>query len=268
MRKKVALILGGGGAKSFVHLGVISVFQKENIPIDLLVTCSAGSIIGALIANKIPIEEIKKEFFSVVTRLNWLRVELKEKGLLSQKNIKSILKNLGVKKNIEDADIPIRIVATNLSLGKLHIFKEGNIIKAVCASAAFPGIYKPVKIGNYYYNDGGVLDATPADIGRKEIGPDNLVITINLDGKLGEKFDVDSVFQVVHRSIYIPLIHLRRSIVEKNSDVIIEPFEDSELDLKTWADMLRFYSKEKMEYFFELGVEKAQKKIDEIKALL
>ncbi len=266
--KKLALILGGGGAKSFAHLGVIKVLQENNIPIDLLVTCSGGSIIGALIASGANIEEIKKEFYKKTRRINWFTLKLSRKGLLSQKNIQSILKHLGADIDIRDTKIPIRIMSTNLNLGELKIFKSGSLKKAVCASVAFPGIYKPVKIGDYLFVDGGVLNSIPADIGSREIGRGNVTVTINLDYILNGEINESNVFQIIHRSIYIPMISRRKEIVKKNSDIILEPFKDKNFGFKNSADILRFYSVKKMETFYQLGVEEAEKKINQIKLLL
>lgn len=266
--KKLALILGGGGAKSFAHLGVIKVLQENNIPIDLLVTCSGGSIIGALIANGASVEKIKKEFYKKTRRINWFTLKLSRKGLLSQKNIQSILEHLKADTNIEDTKIPIRIVATNLNLGELKIFKSGSLKKAVCASVAFPGIYKPVKIGDYFFIDGGVLNSIPADIGSREIGCGNVTVTINLDYILNGEINKSNVFQIIHRSIYIPMISQRKEIVKKNSDVIIEPFKNKNFGFRNSTNILRFYSAEKMEVFYQLGIKEAIKKIDQIKLLL
>lgn len=266
--KKLALILGGGGAKSFAHLGVIKVLQENNIPIDLLVTCSGGSIIGALVASGISIEEIKKEFYKKTRRINWFTLKINRKGFLSQKNIQSILSHLGADIDIQDTKIPIRIVATNLNLGKLRIFKSDSLKTAVCASVAFPGIYKPVKIGDYFFVDGGVLNSIPSDIGSREIGHGNITITVNLDNVLNGELNESNIFQVVYRSIYIPMISRRKKVVKKNSDLVIEPFKDKNFNFRNWTDILRFYSVKKMESFYKLGVRETEKKVDRIKLLL
>ena len=146
--RKIGLALGGGGAKSFAHLGIIKTLQENNIPIDFLATCSGGSIIGSLIACGIPIEDIIKEFYLTVKKVNWLRPKINSRGFFSQQNIKDILHKFCENKRIENLQIPIGIVATNLNEGCLHVFTEGNLADAVCASSALPGIYQPVEI-NY-----------------------------------------------------------------------------------------------------------------------
>ena len=266
-RKKVGIVFGGGGAKSFAHMGVVKVFEENDIPIDVLTTCSGGSIIGALIACGISIEDIKKEFYKITKKINWLRPNVSTKGFLSQKNIKNILFHFCGNKNIEDLNISLSIVATNLSKGKLKVFTKGNLIEAVCASSAFPGIYPPVEIDGELYVDGGVLNSIPADVCRNIVGKDNVVISISLDESLQE-VDKNNVFSIVHKSIYIPILKRRQHIIRENSDININIFEDRPFNIKNWRDILRFYSEKKMEYFFRKGEIEANKVINDIKKII
>jgi NTE family protein len=267
-KKNVSLALGGGGAKSFAHLGVIEVLQENNISIDHLATCSGGSIIGALIACGVSIEEIRSEFYQTVKKVNWLRPRVNGKGFFSQQNVITILSKFCKEKKIEDLEIPISIVSTNLNNGKLKVFTDGNLIEAVCASSAFPGIYQPVEIDKQLYIDGGILNSIPADISRKEMGNNGIVISISLDEKLNENIDKNNTLSIVHRSIYIPLIANRQKIINENSDIKINVFADHDFTFSNWRDALRFYSEAKMECFYIKGKEAAVKRIDEIKKLI
>jgi len=270
-KKKISLALGGGGAKSFAHLGVIEVLQENNIPIDHLATCSGGSIIGSLIACGVSIEEIRNEFYQTVKKVNWLRPRVNGKGFFSQQNVITILSKFCEDKKIEELEIPISIVSTNLNNGKLKVFTDGNLIEAVCASSAFPGIYQPVEIDKQLYIDGGIggiLDSIPADISRKEVGNNGIVISISLDEKLNDNIDKNNTLSIVHRSIYIPLIANRQKIINENSDIKINAFADHDFAFSNWKDTLRFYSEAKMEGFYIKGKEAAVKRIDEIKKLI
>jgi len=264
--KKIALVLGGGGAKSFTHLGIIKVLQDNDIPIDLLVTCSGGSVIGGLIACGLSVDRIKNEFFRTIRRINWFRIKFSRKGFLSQRNIEHIYEELGADIDMADTKIPIKVATTNLSQGQLMVWSKGGLKKIVCASVAFPGLYKPVLIGKDYYIDGGILDAIPADVARAEKG--YLVITVNLDGQLGKNVNVSNVFHIVHRSIYIPHILQRRKIIDDNSDIVIEPYQDLVFNIRNWADMFRFHSRRRMDHFFKLGQEQAELHISQIRAKL
>jgi len=262
--KKVGLVLGGGGARSFAHLGVIDVLRENGVPIDILVTCSGGSIIGALVANNIPTDQIKNEFYNRLSRARWLLPKPSRKGLLSQRGIKKIILSLCGNIDINQCHIPLYIVATNLNKGKLHVFSKGDLSIAVSASVAFPGIYTPIEIDNQLFVDGGILNSIPADICRNLLGEEGVVISLVLDGFLGQKVDKNNMFSIIYRSIYIPLFQNRKHIVKKNSDVILNIFGDFEFNFKNWRDVLSFYSKRKMEYFYQLGKEKAYENLDKI----
>ena len=269
--KKVGLTLGGGGARCFAHLGVIEVLQKNNIPINCLVGSSMGSIISALIANGVLIEDIKKEFFKRIRRLNWLKPKFSKNGFISQANIKKILECLLPQQNIEDTKIPLYIVATELKTAKLHIFEEGNIIDAVCASSAFPGIYPPVTIGDNIFVDGGVLNNVPADICRKKIGKNNIVISCALEGSFYDPSlsnYTSNSFSVVWRSIYIPLIKTREKITKENSDIILRPLKDIKFNFHSWKDILKFYNVKLMNYYYEKGKKEMKRKMPLLKKLL
>ena len=232
--RKVGLALGGGGAKSFAHLGVIKVLQESDIPIDYLATCSGGSIMGSMIAGRVSVDDIMEEFYKTVKKINWLRPKINMQGFISQQNIKSILMKFCEDGRIEDLSIPLGIVATNLNEGKLRVFTEGNLISAVCASSAFPGIYQPVEIEGELYVDGGVLNSTPADVCREKVGRKGIVISISLDDKLNSTIYKNNSFGIVYRSLYIPMIANRKKIISENSDIIINVFDDQDFNFSNW----------------------------------
>jgi NTE family protein len=267
--KKIAIALGGGGARCFAHLGMIDELQNNNIPIDYISSSSMGSIIGILIANGVPISDIKKEFYKKIRRLNWFRPHFSRNGLMSQSNITSLLKKLLPQTKIENTKILISIVATNLNTGKLHLFENGDSIKSTCASCAFPGIYKPITLNNQFMVDGGILNNVPADICRQKIGQDNIVISSMLEGPFDNSLNsLNNPFQIVWRAIYIPLIHSRAKIVKENSDVILKPLDKIYLNFHNWRDILKFYNVKKMEQYYQKGKEETQKKMPLIKKLL
>lgn len=267
-RRKVGLAFGGGGAKCFAHLGVAKVLKENGIPVDLLATCSAGSLIGALIANEVELPVIRSKFGEILKRLTWFRPTVSKKAIMSQRNFDRIIVDLCGDVDIESLRIPMRIVATNLNTGQLRVFDTGNLKRAVAASSAFPGIYKPVAIDGDYYVDGGLLDSIPADICRKELGPEGVVISLSLDGYLSREIEHINIFSLMYRAIYIPLIHNREKTIRENSDVIINIFGHQEFNFRNWREIFRFYSMSKMERFIQLGEEAARVHLDEIQRLV
>lgn len=267
-RKGVGLAFGGGGAKCFAHLGVVKVLKEHGIPIESMSTCSAGSLVGALIANEVEMPLIRKKFGEVLKRITWFRPTVSKKAIMSQRNFDNIIQDLCGDIMIEDCKIPMNIVATNLNSGQLRVFDEGNLKKAVAASSAFPAIYKPVKIENDYYVDGGLLDSIPADICREKVGDNGIVVSISLDGYLSREIEHINIFSLMYRAVYIPLINNREKVIRENSDVIINVFGHQEFNFKNWREIFRFYSMNKMERFIEMGEIAALDKLDEIKKLI
>lgn len=267
--RKLGLVLGGGGAKCFAHLGIVDELNRQQIPIDQIVSSSMGSLMGILIANRVPTEKIKQEFYRRLTRLKWIKPTLSRHGFLSQSNVVRLLKDLLPETRLEKAAIPISIVATDLTDGRQVLFEEGDAIEAVCASSAFPGIYKPIIKKQHILADGGIVNNIPADICREKMGTDEVVISAVLDGPFDTSLgSLGSSFQIVWRSIYIPLIKSRKAIVEANSDLILSPLEDVYLSFRNWKDILKFHNREKMEGFYEKGREAAQKALPQIIQLM
>jgi NTE family protein len=267
--KKIGLVLGGGGARCFAHLGVIKVLQENNIPINCIASSSMGSIIGALIANEVPIQDIKKEFYKRLTRINWLKPHFSTNGFISQSNVKKLLNKLIINKNIECSKIPLSIIATNLDKAETVTFEKGNLVTAVCASCAFPGIYPSVVINNNNFVDGGVLNNIPADICRKKIGKKNIVISSILEGEFYNLSNKkNNTFSVVWRSIYIPLIKSREKIVKDNSDIMLYPLKEISFNFHNWKDILKFYNVQLLENYYQKGEKEMEKNLPLLKKLI
>ncbi|OVE74504.1 hypothetical protein BVX95_02225 [archaeon D22] len=267
--KKVALALGGGGAKFFAHLGMIEVLQENNIPIDYISGSSMGSIAGCLIANGVEIQDIKKVFYKKRYFLNWLTPSFRRFGFLSQKGISKRLEKLLPQRNIEKSKIGLSITSSNILDGNLHLFEKGDIITAVNASCAFPGVFPPVQFEGKMLVDGGVLNNIPADICRKKVGKNGIVISSTVDAKMHCKLeDIKSPFDIYQRIIYLPMYEKRAEVMNKNSDFVIEHFKEKTLSIKTGQDVFKVVNKKALEAFYELGRTATLRHIDEIKKLI
>jgi NTE family protein len=219
-RIRVALVLGGGGAKGLAHVGVLEVFEKANIPIDLIVGCSAGSIVGSLYADY-PDAEYVRSVLEPMSSTTLLDINIfKARFGLSQgySLVRVLRKNLNVN-CIEDLSIPLVIVATDLKTGELVPFAGGPIIPAVKASCAIPLVFVPVPLHGRVCVDGGVADPVPAKV-AKYFGAE-FVIAVDLGGLLPPTFP-NNLFSVATRSAEITLLWQSESCV-RHADVIIKP---------------------------------------------
>lgn len=156
----IGLVLSGGGARGFAHLGVIQALNEAGIVPDVISGTSAGALAGVLYADGYKPKEILK-FMSNGSRLDFMRPTLPREGLLQINGIVKILKTQLQATTFEELKIPLFVAATDMNNGKAVYFSEGLLIDPVIASASIPVIFQPVKINNISYVDGGVLDNFP-----------------------------------------------------------------------------------------------------------
>ncbi|MEP7077094.1 MAG: patatin-like phospholipase family protein [Acidobacteriota bacterium] len=175
--KKIALVLSGGAARGFSHIGAVRVLLDHKIPIDLIVGTSAGSLVGAAMASGLNGDEILKLGRSI-NWLNIIRPAFSTKALLSSSPIKRFIDQNIAARNIEDTAIPFAAVAYDLIERKAVVLREGDLARAVQASCAVPGLFSPVVENGRMLVDGGVVAPLPTDIAR-EMGAD-IVIGVDL----------------------------------------------------------------------------------------
>lgn len=245
---KVALVLGGGGAKGLAHVGVIEELEKAGIKPDLIVGCSAGSIVGALYADQVDIKKIKNNLLE--TKKNAL-VQYSIVGLpfslYSNFTFKQYLKKNLTVSDFKALKIPFIAVATELETGRLIPFSRGKIVPTVMASSAYPGAFFPVKIKGHYFIDGGVANPVPVSI-AKQLGA-KFIIAVDINEKLTTK-KPNQLFGLVKRSLEISYIHHSR-LAAKGADVVIRmPFKDVGL-----------FNDSFNHYLYRTGVKEARKKI-------
>ena len=227
---KIALVLSGGGAKGAAHIGVLRVLEKYQIPIDMIIGTSVGSIVGGMYAIGYNSQEIE----TLITNLKFgkLLTDSKDKalktvesqlinekypfhfhmdrklnvsapmGLLNGQNIYFQLKDIfAPAANIHDFDelpIPYRAVTTNLQQGMEEIIKEGDLALASFQSMAIPAFISPVEHDGNFFVDGGVVNNFPVDIAI-QMGADIIIgvdITAN-DTKISNDSNIISILDKI-----------------------------------------------------------------------
>jgi NTE family protein len=156
----VGLVLSGGGARGFAHLGVLKALTEAGIFPEIVAGTSAGALAGVLYCDGHSPEMIMK-IMKTHSRLDYMRPTLPRNGLLQISGIVKILENNLTAKKFEDLKIPLVVAATNLNKGKAEYFSKGELITPVIASASIPVLFKPIIINKTYYVDGGVVDNLP-----------------------------------------------------------------------------------------------------------
>lgn len=186
-KRKVSLVLGSGGARGLVQIGVIRQLEAMGYEIDEVVGCSIGSLIGAAYVE------------GKLTELeDWMRVLTKRQvfrlmdftnpkfGLLKGVRVFESLKEIFPDKDIEDMRIPFRAVATDLKNEREMIFDKGSVYQAIRASIAIPGVFTSIESDEWNLVDGGVLNPLPINYVKRKRR--NIIIAVNLDGKPDAKY--------------------------------------------------------------------------------
>jgi NTE family protein len=171
--RATGLVLAGGGAKGFAHIGVVRALNEYKIPIDYLGGTSVGSMMAATFAFDKPIKVVEETIHKATLHkpssdLSFIPLISLVKGLNIKKMVNFTIKHLSGTSEIDITDtwIPMYIVASNYTKSDESVFFRGNLAKALLASSAIPGVFPPVIIEGELYVDGGTFNNFPADIMR------------------------------------------------------------------------------------------------------
>jgi NTE family protein len=168
---KIGLALSGGGTKGLAHIGVIKVLEKNGIPIDFIVGTSAGAIIGGIYASGTPIEEIEKKVLSFKRKdfLSFLLdISKPQGGFVKAERIMKVIKELIKERYIENFKIGFAAIAADIANFKEVVIDKGDVLTAIRASIAYPGLIKPIKIKDAVLVDGGIVNNFPMDVLAKK----------------------------------------------------------------------------------------------------
>lgn len=215
---KIALVLGAGASKGFAHIGVLKVLESNKVPIHLIVGTSIGSVIGSLYAYGYNAFQIQKMSFSIETG-DVLDYTLPDNGFIKGEKLEEFVnKNL---KNtpIEKLRIPFYAVSTDLQTGREVVFGKGNTGTAVRASCSIPGVFRPVKIADKMYVDGGVVSPVAVEAARRH-GAD-YVIAVDVSSEI-EYGLPENTIETILQSINIMYSKLAAIQLSK-ADVVIQP---------------------------------------------
>ena len=231
-RKKVAVVLSGGGAKGMAHIGALKVLERAGIPIDIVTGTSMGSIIGGLYAigyNAQALDSMvrvqdwsyvitdredlrrqslndrrKQNTYVYTTGMTIGKRNMQAGGIIKGKNLAELFQRLctGYTDSIDfthDLRIPFACVATNIIDNSEVDFHSGRLPQAMRASMAIPAAFSPVRLGDKVLVDGGLKNNYPADIAR-EMGAD-IIIGVTVQGAPKEAADLVGTMSILSQII-------------------------------------------------------------------
>lgn len=217
---RVALVLGSGGVRGMAHVGAIETLVNAGIPIDLIVGCSAGSIVGALYADNPNIEDIKCAVWKLNsdTILDFNLWDCRW-GLSKGKSLSRILDEDLQAETFEELQIPMIIVACDLHTGDLIPMGSGELVPAIRSSCSIPVVFVPCNHMGRVLVDGGTINPVPARVAW-DLGAE-VIIAVDLCELLDSTLPSNLV-GVFSRSAEIAFMW-QNEVCTRDADVIIRP---------------------------------------------
>lgn len=215
---KIALVLGAGASRGFAHIGVLKILESNKIPIHMIVGTSAGSFVGSIYAYGFTAFQLQKMSFSI-ERGDIIDLTIPDNGFVKGEKLEEYINTLLNNTPIEKLRIPFYAVATDIQNAQEVVFGKGNTGTAVRASCSIPGIFRPVKVGDRTYVDGGVVSPVAVDA-AKRYGAD-FVIAVDISSDIGDR-PPEGTIETILQSVSIMYSKLS-SIQLSKADIVIRP---------------------------------------------
>ncbi len=258
MKRKptIGLALSGGGARGIAHIGVIKALQENDIHPSIITGASAGSIIGALLADEKTVEEMLS-FVRDSSILKIWKVGLPNRGITSLAYLRERLSAYLVEDTFESLKTPLYVATTNLNAGTCEMFHSGPLISTIVASSSIPLVFQPVEINGSLYVDGGVLDNLPVTpLLEQKV---DVIIGVNVMPHVEvESKSLQGVLGVANRCFDLSVLANTLPSL-KHCDFVIEPKGVNDYNIFNFS---------KVDALFDIGYKEAQQVVPEIKKAL
>jgi NTE family protein len=286
-RPTVGLVLSGGGARGFAHIGVLRVLEENRIPVDYIGGASMGALVGAMYSMGYTPDEME----AFIGSLDWeellrLNSSLDEHSFRRREDRRNIPAPIILKGRANDLKlpnalnsgheigllfdrvtlpyarvgdfdrlpIPFRAVATDMVAGRAVVLDHGSLSRSLRATMSIPGIFAPVEIGGKILADGGLVNNIPTDI-VKAMGADILLV-VNIETQLADRESLESLLGVLFQTINIASADNSRRSLQQANLIIAPPLEGySSADFGKFREIMK------------LGYEGAQKSASLLKGL-
>lgn len=250
-RPKIGLVLSGGGAKGFAHIGVLKVLEEAGVKIDYIGGTSMGAVVGGLYAsgyNATQIDSIflatnfdelindfiprssksfyekrNNELYALVLPFNKNKIGIPEalsKGLYNFNLLSRITRNVRHIRDFNQLPIPFLCIGSNIETGEQVILNKGNLADAMIASTAFPSLFSPVEIDGKLLVDGGVVNNYPIEEVRK-LGAD-IIIGVDVQDDLSDRNSLKDATKILVQITNLQSKERMKKNV-KDTDIYIKP---------------------------------------------
>lgn len=215
--KKIGIVLSGGGIRGIAHLGVLKALNAHHVFPNRFSGSSAGAIAGALYCSGYSPDEIL-EIIIKTNYFKFLRPAISLTGLLKMETAQELYEKYLPNNSFEGLKIPLSVAATDIKRSRVVYFSEGELIPPIMASSCIPGMFDPIKIGQHYYVDGGVLNNLPVE---PLDGVCDVIIGVN-SNHLPDEHNIKNIKNLIERAVIMSMnynVYSRKS----KCDYFIEP---------------------------------------------
>lgn len=220
-RPRLAVVLGGGSARGFAHIGVVKAFEARGIQPDMIVGCSAGSLVGAFWAAGVSGDRMEELALRVRdTEVIDLVQGTAPRGMVTGQALQNFVSQSLKGQAIESFPTRFAAVATRYPQGDLAVLRTGDPGFAVRASCSIPGVFVPAEQWGQEYLDGGLISPVPVRTAR-QLGAD-LVVAVDVGGADQGGEQHAGLFELLQRSFEI-MSHSLRSNETAAADIVIRP---------------------------------------------
>jgi NTE family protein len=256
-RPKIALVLSGGGARGYSHIGVLKVLEQLRIPVDMIVGTSMGAVVGGLYSTGLSAEDLEAKVSSVnLGDVAFDRIARKDlpqgrredevdypisvpagfddrgglklpRGFVRANSLLALLQEWTAStppnRSFDRLAVPFRAVATDIESGERVVFDHGSLPIAIRASMAAPGLFSPIEVDGRTLIDGGIVDNLPVDVAR-ELGAD-VMIVVHIGTPLRKLENIKSPADVAQQMIGILIgqnVRTQKASL-REQDVLISP---------------------------------------------
>lgn len=219
--QKIGISLSGGGTRGVVHIGVLKALEEHGIFPNIIAGTSAGSIVGVMYAHGYRPAEI----LSIASErsLLWMfSLRLPTRGFVRHTFLRKMLARYVPEKTFEELKMPLFVAVANLNTGKPEIKSTGDLHEVIIASSSIPVLYEPVRLGEHWYVDGGLLMNLPVTPIRSKA---DFIIAVNLIPRIElASGEVTSIAGIASRTFNLAAINTIEPEIGF-ADFIIEPQE-------------------------------------------
>lgn len=242
----VSIVLGGGGARGLAHIGVLKVLKEHSIPISSIFGCSMGGLVASLFAigtGITHIENIARKYTGVREMIKLVDITPHRRGIIISQRLRGFFSQfIDEKIRIEDAQIPLYMNAVDLMSGEEVVLSQGNLLDALIATTAVPGLFSPISTRESLLADGGVINNLPVSTMRKYTHSPIVAVDVHhsfphpLSSTHNEVISTNSVIPEFVRDFYRAEMIMIRKIMdiqldENPPDLLIRPDIDPEINM-------------------------------------